>query len=129
MKNTITKALILFVAIVTATSLFASKDTEDVSCSGRMGMKLQPGEIDVKDAFEFKNKNFPLGKKVKIGKLGPQTFYLEIGKSTAIMTLTAENKERNISVYGGLDISYVYEPKEERDYNYISVRCVDGGFF
>ena len=124
-KNTITKALILFVALITTTSLLASEDTEEVACRGQKSLTSKAGEeliTHIVGEFEFHNKTFPYNKKVKIGKIESQTFYLKLDLDMeGIMTLSAEDKNGQASIKSPFFVSYEY--RSDKDNSETLVEC------
>ena len=124
-KNTITKALILFVALITATSLLASESTEEVACRGQKSLTSKAGEeliTHIVGEFEFHNKAFPYDKKVKIGKIEQQTFYLKLNSDMeGVMTLSAEDESGQGSIKSPLFVSYEY--RSDKDNSETLVEC------
>ena len=123
-KNTITKALILFVALFTAPSLFAGK----VECSGHKGIRnLDSGKTQTMHEFKFPfTRKFPKDKKVQVGKLGPRTVYLKMEDFTEVMTLTIEDEKGEISITGIYDVNYLYQHylyQSNKEKVYIGIRC------
>ena len=131
-KNTITKALILFVALITATSLLASEntETEEMFCQGAKSFTLSDSGdeqiVRIVGKFEFKNKAFPYNKKVEIGKIESQTFYLELD-TDSMMTLSAEDKNGQTSSIED-SLSVYYEHKSDKDNSETTVACVMESF-
>ena len=132
-KNTVTKALILFVALITTTSLLASEITEEVVCGGQKSLTSKVGDeliTNIVDEFEFHNKAFPYGKKVEIGKIESQAFYLELDSlDRGMMTLSAEDESGQGSIKDFWFASYkYYEYQSDKEKSDVLVVCVMESF-